>query len=119
MNIEGYRAYCLSKKGVTEEFPFGANTMVFKVCGKMFSATDVEDFASINLKVQPEMGVELRERYPAVQPGYHMNKKHWITVIIDGSLPDKLLCSWIDNSYSLVVAGLPKSQRAGLGLLVD
>jgi predicted DNA-binding protein (MmcQ/YjbR family) len=77
----------------------------------------VEDFTSINLKVQPEVGVELREKYPAVQPGYHMNKKHWITVMIDGSLPDKLICNWIDNSYFLVAAGLPKNQKKQLGIV--
>lgn len=114
MNIESCRSYCLSKKGVTEELPFGPEALVFKVMGKMFALTDVESFSSINLKVDPERGVELRDAYPAVQPGYHMNKKHWITVLIDGSIPDKLLRQWIDESYQLVVAKLTKSQRSAL-----
>jgi predicted DNA-binding protein (MmcQ/YjbR family) len=116
MNIESYRSYCLLKKGVTEEFPFGENTMVFKVAGKMFTLADVEDFTSVNLKVDPEMGIELREKYASVQPGYHMNKKHWITVLIDGSLPDKLICQWIDNSYNLVVESLPKKIKEKLNV---
>lgn len=82
--------------------------------GKIFALTGIEDFASINLKVDPEKGVELRERYTAVQPGYHMNKKHWITVIIDGSISDRLLCQWIDDSYDLVASGLTKSQKQAL-----
>jgi predicted DNA-binding protein (MmcQ/YjbR family) len=111
MHIEAYRKYCLTKKGVTEEFPFGEDTLVFKVMGKMFALTGVESFESINLKVDPEEGVELREKYSSVLPGYHMNKKHWITVLMDGSLPDKLICQWIDNSYELVSASLPKRDR--------
>ncbi len=80
----------------------------------MFALTDVQDFTSINLKVDPEMGIELRERYPAVLEGYHMNKKHWITVLIDGSIPDRLICQWITNSYQLVVSGLTKRQKSAL-----
>jgi predicted DNA-binding protein (MmcQ/YjbR family) len=114
LNIESYRSYCLSKKGVTEEFPFGPHTLVFKVMGKMFALTDVEDFSSVNLKVDPERGVELRDSYPAVQPGYHMNKKHWVTVLIDGSLPDKLIRLWIDESYQFVVAKLTKKEKSAL-----
>jgi predicted DNA-binding protein (MmcQ/YjbR family) len=114
VNIEVYRKYCLAKRGVTEEFPFGEETLVFKVMGKMFALTDVEAFESINLKVDPELGVELRERYSAVLPGYHMNKKHWITVMLDGSISDKLLCQWIDNSYALVSASLPKRDKETL-----
>jgi len=115
VNIESYRAYCLSHKGVTEEFPFGEDTLVYKVMGKMFALTDIELFQSINLKVDPEQGAELREQYSAVQPGYHMNKKHWITVQMDGSIPDKLLKQWIDHSYDLVVAGLTKTAKRALG----
>lgn len=80
----------------------------------MFALTDIENFESINLKIDPEIGVELRERYPAVQPGYHMNKKHWITVVMDGSVPDKLIRQWVDHSYELVVSGLTKSQKIAL-----
>ncbi len=116
MDIEYYRNYCLSKKCVTEEFPFGETTLVFKVMGKMFALTDIETFASVNLKADPEIAVELREKHPAVKPGYHMNKKHWITVIHDGSIPDKLLCQWIDNSYQLVASSLTKSQKSALAL---
>jgi predicted DNA-binding protein (MmcQ/YjbR family) len=111
MNIEGFRAHCLAKKGVTEEFPFGEETMVMKVAGKMFAATDIDSFESINLKVDPERGAELREHFASVLPGYHMNKKHWITVLMDGSIPDRQVKQWIDDSYVLVVGGLPKTIR--------
>jgi predicted DNA-binding protein (MmcQ/YjbR family) len=114
LNIEAYRSYCLSFKGVTEEFPFGDTTLVYKVMGKMFALTGIESFASINLKVDPEIGADLRERYSAVQPGYHMNKKHWITVLMDGSIPDKLICQWTERSYQLVASALTKSQKAAL-----
>jgi len=114
VNFDGYRSYCLSKKGVTEEFPFGDDTPVYKVLGKVFSITSLEDFSSINLKVDPEQGVLLRERYGAVQPGYHMNKKHWITVLMDGTIPDKEIRSWVDDSYQLVVAKLTKTQKSAL-----
>ena len=112
MNIEEYRSYCLAKKGVTEEFPFDNETLVFKVAGKMFALTDVTNFASINLKCDPEKAVELRDQYPAVLPGYHMNKKHWNTILLDGSIPSKLLQNWIDESYIRVVNALPKRERA-------
>lgn len=111
MNIESFRQYCLLKRGVTEEFPFGEETLVYKVLGKMFALTDVEQFESINLKVVPEEGVILREQYAAVLPGYHMNKKHWISVLMDGSVSDKLVFQWIDNSYNLVSASLPNKDR--------
>jgi len=114
LNLESYRSYCLSKKGVTEEFPFGETILVFKVMGKMFTATDIEEFESINLKCDPETGALLREQYPSVQPGYHMNKKHWITVLMDGSLSDKLVKGWIDTSYELVVATLSRRIRDDL-----
>jgi predicted DNA-binding protein (MmcQ/YjbR family) len=114
VNIESFRSYCLSKKGVTEEFPFGEDTLVYKVAGKMFALTNLEAFSSLNLKVDPETGVELRERHAAVQPGYHMNKKHWVTVLNDGSIPDKLLREWVDSSYDLVVSGLTKTQKSAL-----
>ncbi|MBO9702702.1 MAG: MmcQ/YjbR family DNA-binding protein [Sporocytophaga sp.] len=111
MNIEDFRSYCLAKKGVTEEFPFGEETLVFKVMGKMFALTDVDLFASVNLKCDPEEAEQLRESYPAIQPGYHMNKKHWNTVDMDGSLDDKFICGLIDQSYDLVVKGLTKTQK--------
>ncbi|GAB1445428.1 MmcQ/YjbR family DNA-binding protein [Flammeovirgaceae bacterium] len=101
-------------KGVTEEFPFDKNTLVYKVMGKMFALTDLDLFTSINLKCVPEVGVELRERYPAVQEGYHMNKKHWITLQMDGSIPDNLIKAWIEESYNLVIQSLTKSQKTTL-----
>jgi predicted DNA-binding protein (MmcQ/YjbR family) len=111
MNIEILREFCLAKPEVTESFPFDEETLVFKVCGKMFVLTDLAGDLSINLKCDPELAIELRERYTAVQPGYHMNKTHWNTVIIDGTVPDKLLKEWIDHSYWLVVSQLPKVTR--------
>lgn len=114
MDIEKLREYCISKKGVTEEFPFGEDTLVFKVGGKMFALTGLDGDLSINLKCDPESAIELRERYPAVQPGYHMNKTHWNTVFIDGSVSDKLVCEWIDHSYDIVVGKLPKKMREAL-----
>ena len=114
MDIEFYRNFCLTKKGVTEEFPFDENTLVYKVMGKMFALTDLQDFVSINLKVVPETGIELRERYSSVHEAYHMNKKHWITVLMDGGVPDKVICQWINDSYDLVTNGLTKSQKSAL-----
>jgi predicted DNA-binding protein (MmcQ/YjbR family) len=112
VNLESFRDHCLKKEGVTEEFPFGVDTLVFKVNGKMFALTDIESFESINLKCLPEDAVQLREQYPAVQPGYHMNKKHWNTVIIDGSISDKLVKEWIDQSYNLVTKTAKKEAKA-------
>jgi predicted DNA-binding protein (MmcQ/YjbR family) len=114
MNIEDLRVYCLSKKGVSESFPFDETTLVFKVMNKMFLLTDTEDDFSINLKCDPVKAVELRERYPSVRPGYHMSKKHWNTVFIDGSIDDGLLYKWIDDSYDLVVSKLTKALRERL-----
>jgi len=117
MNIEELREYCLSKKGVTESFPFDETTLVFKVMGKMFALTDTEDEFSINLKCNPEKAIDLREKYPAVQPGYHMNKKHWNTIYVDGSVSDEKLKAWIDDSYWLITNSLPKNERIKLGLI--
>lgn len=114
MDIEKLREYCISKKGVAEDFPFGEDTLVFKVGGKMFALTGLDGDLSINLKCDPELAIELRERYPAVQPGYHMNKTHWNTVFIDGSVSDKLVCEWIDHSYDIVVSKMPKKMREAL-----
>jgi len=111
MDIESFRNYCIAKPGTTEEFPFDNNTLVFKVLGKMYALADVDEFESINLKCQPELAAELREKYPGVTPGYHMNKKHWNTVRMDGSIPDPTILSWINLSYDLVVKGLPKKLR--------
>jgi predicted DNA-binding protein (MmcQ/YjbR family) len=110
MNIEQIREYCLKKKRVTEEFPFDEDTLVFKVMGKIFLLASLETIPlQINLKCDPEKAIELREEYEAVQPGYHMNKRHWNTIIMNGSISTKKIFDWIDHSYSLVVAGLRKS----------
>lgn len=111
MNIEDFRSYCLKKQGVSESFPFGESTLVFKVMDKMFALTGLDGDFRINLKCDPEEAISLRERYPVVLPGYHMNKRHWNTVVIDGTVDDRLICQWIDNSYWLVVASLPKKLR--------
>lgn len=116
MNIEELRDYCLAKKGVTEGFPFDEDTLVFKVQGKMFLLTSLSEL-TMNVKCDPEKAVELREQYPEVQPGYHMNKKLWNTVILDGLLPGKLLKGFIDDSYQLVVDGLTKKLREELNAL--
>ena len=114
MNIEEFRNYCLCKAGVTEEFPFDEHILVYKVMGKMFTSANVDLFESINLKCDPEKAVELREQYTGVKAGYHMSKKHWNTVMMDGSVPDGLVKEWIDDSYQLVVAGLSKKVRGEL-----
>jgi predicted DNA-binding protein (MmcQ/YjbR family) len=116
LDIEYFRSYCLNKKGVTEEFPFDANTLVFKVMGKMFALTDVDNFESINLKCDPERAIQLRDEYEAVQPGYHMNKKHWNTVLMDGRVGERLIKEWIDHSYELVVQSLPRKTRLSLDI---
>lgn len=112
MNIEELRDYCLELKGVTEEFPFGPETMVYKVKGKVFLLTSLDSVQlSFNVKCDPENAIELREHYSAVVPGYHMNKKHWNTVNVNGSVPDKMLYQWILDSYQLVIKSLPKKLR--------
>jgi predicted DNA-binding protein (MmcQ/YjbR family) len=119
LDIESFRLYCLAKRGVTEEFPFGEETLVYKVMGKIFALTDVERFESVNLKCDPEQAVLLREQYTEVQPGYHMNKKHWNTISLNGSVGDKLLKEWIDHSYELVLKGLPKKMKQELDQLPE
>jgi len=112
MNIEELREYCMDKKHVTESFPFDNETLVFKVMNKMFALTGINNNPlSVNLKCDPEKAVALREEYSCVLPGYHMSKQHWNTVVIDGSVPDKLVKEWIDESYNLIVASLPKRVR--------
>jgi predicted DNA-binding protein (MmcQ/YjbR family) len=115
MNIEDLRDYCLSKAGAAEDLPFDQHTLVFKVMGKIFAITSLADEdLSVNLKCEPVRAVELREQYPEVIPGFHMNKKHWNTVDFAGSLPPKLLYGMIDDSYDLVVQGLSGKQREEL-----
>ena len=111
MNIEQIREYCIKKKGVTEEFPFDEETLVFKVVGKIFLLASLESIPlQINLKCDPEKAIELREEFESIQPGYHMNKKHWNTIILDGTVPAKKILEWIDDSYNLVVSGLKKAE---------
>jgi predicted DNA-binding protein (MmcQ/YjbR family) len=102
MNIELLRDYCISKSDSTEGFPFGEDTLVFKVSGKIFALANLDGDLSINLKCDPALAIELREKYSSVTPGYHMNKKYWNTVLLDGSVPVQELFSWIDHSYNLV-----------------
>lgn len=111
MNIEEYRDYCLAKKAVTEEFPFDANTLVFKVLNKMFALCNVENFISVNLKCDPERAIELREQYTGINSGFHMNKKHWNTIKIDGSVDDDLIYTLIDHSYDCVIKGMSKKAQ--------
>jgi predicted DNA-binding protein (MmcQ/YjbR family) len=111
MLIDEFHQFCLSLPNVTEGFPFGGTTLVFKVKNKMFALCDVNEFNSINLKCEPLKALELREQYEAVTPGYHMNKKHWNTILMNSNLPDKLVQQWIIDSYTLVVASLPKAER--------
>ncbi len=114
MNVEEIRHYCLGKPQVSESFPFDNDTLVFKVLDKMFVLVNLDGNLSINLKCNPEKALELREHYPAVLPGYHMNKRLWNTIIIDGTLDNNLIKSWIDDSYRLVVAKLSKKERGKL-----
>ena len=115
MNIEAIRDYCIAKPGVTESFPFDTVTVVFKVGNKIFALLDTESRpTTINLKCDPERAVQLRETFDAVQPGYHMNKTHWNTITVDGSVRWQDMQEWIDHSYELVKKGLSKAVRDAL-----
>ncbi len=117
MNIEEFREYCLAKKAVEECFPFDEVTLVFKVAGKMFALTglDNEEF-KVNLKCNPERAIQLREEHPLdILPGYHMSKKHWNTVSFEGDLDERQLLELIDHSYDLVVKSLPKKVKTEFG----
>lgn len=112
MEFESLREYLLNKKGACEDFPFGTAVIVFKVMEKMFALIPFNKKPlQINLKCDPELALHLRAKYNAVQSGYHMNKKHWNTIIIDGSIPDDELSAMIDDSYDLVIKGLKKADR--------
>lgn len=114
MNRDELRAYCLSKPSAAEDFPFGDDSpAVFKVMGKMFALMPLGG-TSISLKCDPTWAVVLRDTYPAVKPGYHLNKTHWNSLDMDGSVPDDEVREMIDHSYELVVNGLTKAQRAAL-----
>ncbi len=115
MNIESLREYCLSKPMVEETLPFGPDTLVYKVCGKAFLLTSLDsEELRFNVKCDPDLALELREQYDCVLPGYHMNKKHWNTIVANGSVPGKLLKEWIDHSYDLVVKSLSKKEQEKL-----
>ena len=114
MDLPDAIAHFLSKPGAEETTPFGPDVLVYKVGGKMFALTQPDEFpARINLKCDPERAAGLRDEHDAIIPGYHMNKRHWNTLVLDGSLSTKLVRELIDHSYDLVVASLPKSQRPG------
>lgn len=112
MDLDSFRLFCLSLPDTSESLPFDENTLVFKVAGKIFAICGIENFETVNLKCDPEQAITLREEYPEhVFPGYHMNKKHWNTVRVDQGLRSDLIRKWTQDSYDLVVQGLPKSKR--------
>ncbi len=113
MDTEDLRSYCLQKKGAAEGFPFGSHVLVLTVLGKVFAMINLVDIPlRMNLKCDPALALELRERYAAVIPGYHSNKKHWNTIIVDGSIPQREIVEMMDHSYAMVVQGLKRSDRA-------
>ena len=118
MNIQQYFEYCLSKKGVTEHFPFDEDTLVFKVGGKMFALASLKEWEkgnpAVNLKCDPDWGEELRAEYDDIQPGYHMSKIHWNTVNVNRDVSDKMTRELIDHSYELVFKSLTKKIQADL-----
>ena len=117
MDIEQFREYCLSKKGVTEELPFGPETLVYKVMGKIFALTGLDsEVFTVNLKCDPEKAVSLREEFSFIIPGYHMNKKHWNTVNFERT-PSKMAAELVDHSYEIVVSGLTKKLQTELAQL--
>ncbi len=119
MDADELRRCCLAHPGAIEDFPFGPETSVFKVAGKLFalSALDREPLA-VSAKCEPELAAQLRHTYPEIRPGYHLNKRHWNTIALDGSLPDQLVRDLIEDSYDLIVSALPKRVREELGWAV-
>ena len=110
------RSSCLAMEGAVEDFPFGPETSVFKVAGKMFALSALSSPPlRVSLKCEPEVADRLRASYPAIRPGYHLNKRHWNTVTLDGSLPDAMVWDMLEDSYDLVVDGLPRRTRERLG----
>jgi predicted DNA-binding protein (MmcQ/YjbR family) len=111
MDLAQFREYCLNKPGATEGTPFGPDVLVFKIGGKMFALAVLDKMpTTVNLKCDPDLALDLRDRYEQVRPGYHMNKKHWNTVEIETGIPDAELRKMIDHSYDLVAKSLPKSR---------
>jgi len=116
MNARELRDWCLDHAGAVEDFPFTAEHSVFKVNGKMFAISALErEPLEVSVKCEPELAVELRNSYPAIRPGYHLNKRHWNTITLDGSLPDQLVRDLVEDSYDLVVSALPKRVQKELG----
>ena len=112
MDLAKFREYCLSKANATESTPFAPDTLVFKVSGKMFALASLDEVpARANLKCNPDLALELRDRYEQVRPGYHMNKKHWNTIEIEAGIPDAEIRKMIDHSYDLILKSLPKRGR--------
>ena len=114
MHIEEIRDFCLNLPLVEEKFPFDQTTLVFYIAGKMFCLTDIDEFDSVNVKCDPDKAIELRATYEALNPGYHMNKKHWNTVKTNLDVKDTQIKDWIKDSYNLVILTLPKSKRPDL-----
>jgi predicted DNA-binding protein (MmcQ/YjbR family) len=120
MRPDELRDHCLGFPGSEETFPFGAQTSVFKVAGRMFALSGLgQSPLKVSLKCDPMLAQQLREAHQAVHPGYHLNKRHWNTVTADGSLPEQMIKDMIEDSYDLVVSRLPASRRRGLGWLAD
>ena len=116
MDAAELRTWCLEQGGAFEDFPFTAEHSVFKVAGKMFAISALErEPLEVSVKCEPELAVELRNSYKAIRPGYHLNKRHWNTITLDGSLPDQLVRDMIEDSYDLVVSALPNRVQAELG----
>ncbi len=115
MNIQDIREYCISKPSVNEGFPFNDTALVLKVMGKMFALLDLsEDSRGISLKCDPDMAIELRERFNSVGSGYHLNKQLWNTINIDGTIDDRMIYQWIDDSYHLIIDKMPKKDQQRL-----
>jgi len=114
MDIEEFRNFCLSFRGATEDLPFDETTLVFKIKNKMFALIDIDKFDYVNLKCEPQICEELRNEHDGISAGYHMNKKHWVSVMLDGSVCDRLLKELVENSYNLVVSKLTRKQKEEL-----
>ena len=114
MDPQQLKAACLALPGAVEDFPFGDEVSVFKVAGKMFAASHLDSQPlQLSVKCDPDLAVQLRAAHPAIAPGYHLNKRHWNTITLDGSLPDQMVTDLLGDSYDLVVASLPKARRPG------
>lgn len=114
MDLTMLRGHCLTKVGSSESYPFGPDVAVFKVAGRIFAICSVDEPLQVSVKCDPEIAPVLRDTYAAVRPGYHLNKRHWNTVVVDGSIPDAVLTEFVDDSYDLVVDALPRAERERL-----